>query len=130
MTAARRRTAPYRLDPQGLADHAIVGYPGGVTHRKVEALADQIALGNGWLIHALHDSRGESWSATSGWPDRFYLRGPEALAIEIKVPPDDLSAEQRAWLDALDAVPGIQALVFRSSGRYTADLVALAEVLR
>jgi hypothetical protein len=126
----RRDRAPLRPNPDALAADAVLGYRGGVTHRKVEAVADEIALGNGWLIHALHDSRGESWSANSGWPDRFYLRGDQALALEIKVPPDDLTPEQRAWLDALDAVAGITALVFRSSGLYTRDLAKLAEVLR
>ncbi|HET6380180.1 MAG TPA: helix-turn-helix domain-containing protein [candidate division Zixibacteria bacterium] len=122
----RRRRAPqHRREPQELADMALTGYPGGLTHRKLEALADSLATGNGWLVHALHDSRGESWSANSGWPDRFYVRGNWALALEFKVPPDTPTDKQRAWLEALDAVPGITALVFTSSGLYTRDLVAL-----
>ena len=131
MTLPRRGRAPLRRDPQVIADQAVLGYgPGGVTHRRLEAMADGIATGNGWLVHAIHDSRRESWSADSGWPDRFYVRDARAIALELKVPPDEISDEQRAWLEALDGVPGITARLFTSSGLYTRDMVALAELLR
>jgi hypothetical protein len=125
---SRRR--PYRQDPDGLARSSVISWPDGLTHRKLEALADDIAIGNRWLIHAVHDSRGETWSAASGWPDRFYVRANRAIALELKVPPDTLNDEQRAWLAALDQVPGITARLFTASGLYTRDLTALAELLR
>ncbi len=126
MTAHRH--GRYRADPVFLAADAYHS-PWTPTHRQLEALLDDVAGRMGYLIHALHDSRGESWSANSGWPDRYLLRDGRAFAIEIKVPPDDLTAEQRMWLEALNELPRVEALVFRSSGDRARDMAVLAELL-
>ena len=125
MTAALRRG---RYRPTGDVVTAFTS-PWTPNHRQLEALVDDIAGRAGWLIHAIHDSRGESWSADSGWPDRYLLRDGRAVAIEIKVPPDDLTAEQRAWLEGLNELPRTEALVFRSSGDRARDGIVLAELL-
>jgi hypothetical protein len=52
------------------------------------------------------------------------------VAIEIKVPPDDLTGEQRDWLEQLNEVAGIEAVVFRSVGDRARDMAVLADLLR
>lgn len=41
---ARAHRRPLLPDADGLARESLLGYPGGVTHRKVEALADDVAV--------------------------------------------------------------------------------------
>jgi hypothetical protein len=129
MTAVRRGRAPLRPDAEALARASLLD-AWTPTHRQLEVLVDDVASGLHWRIHAIHDSRSETWAADSGWPDRFLLRGGRAVAIEIKVPPDDLSAEQRDWLEQLNEVAGISAIVFRSCGWPGRDMAVLAELLQ
>lgn len=128
--------APFKADPVALADAAYTS-PWSPTHRQLVDLAIEVAHARGWLVTVTHDSRGEAWSADSGWPDVFAVPEPtivsrrgRAVAIEIKVPPDDLTAEQTRWWVALSAVPGIDAVVFRSCGDRARDMATLAELLR
>lgn len=99
------------------------------THRQLVNLWIEIAHAKGYLVHELHDSRGEHWSADSGWPDVFVVKAGRAYAIELKVPPDTVTDEQRAWIAALDRVPGIFAAVFRSSLDRARDMAVIADIL-
>ena len=55
-----------------------------------------------------------SIKSASGWPDLFMVRNGRAIAAELKTngakPP---RPNQQEWLDALDAVPGIEAYCWR-----------------
>jgi hypothetical protein len=99
------------------------------SHRQIMDLWIEIARAKGYLIHVTHDSRSEHWAADSGWPDLFLARGGRAYAIEVKVPPDHPTDEQRAWLAALGRIPGILEAVFRSSGDRARDMAVIAEIL-
>lgn len=128
--------APFKPDAVALADAAFTS-PWKPTHRELEVLVDDVAHRLGWRIQATHDSRGEAWSADSGWPDRFLVRQiadrpglARALVLEIKVPPDTVTEEQFTWLALLDAVPGIETGIFRSCGDRARDTAFLAELLR
>ena len=103
------------------------GHP---THRELVELWIAIAHALGYLVTVTHDSRNEHWGADSGWPDIFAVRAGRALAIEIKVPPDDVSGEQREWLDRLGSVPGIREGIFRSSGDKARDIAVISDILR
>jgi len=100
------------------------------THRGLVGLWITIARNMGYLVTVMHDSRGEHWGADSGWPDVVMVRDGRMYAIEIKVPPDDVTDEQRAWLTELDRVPGIFAGIFRSSGDRAHDMAVIADILR
>src|SRR5690606_19999430 len=84
----------------------------------------------GYRISVMHDSRGEHWGADSGWPDLFAVRDGRAYAIEIKVPPDEPTDEQRTWLRELDRLPGVTAAIFRSCGDRARDMAVIADILR
>lgn len=49
----------------------------------------------------------------AGWPDLFLVRGPVALALELKVGRNRVTPAQQEWLDALGRVPGIAAAELR-----------------
>jgi len=63
-------------------------------------------------------------SGDKGFPDYFCVRGPRALAIELKSDTGRLTPEQSAWLGALEAA-GIETWVMRPR-----DMDRLLEVLR
>ena len=123
---AYRRLAEH-IVPEAWVDPWPDGHP---THRELVELWLAIAHALGYLVHLVHDSRTEHWGADSGWPDIFAVRGGRAYAIEIKVPPDKPTDEQREWLDRLGAVPGITEGVFRSSGDRARDLAVISDILR
>jgi hypothetical protein len=100
------------------------------THRQLVELWITIAHSLEYRVTVTHDSRTDHWGADSGWPDVFAVRGGRAYAIEVKVPPDDATDEQRAWLGELDQVPGVFAGIWRSSGDRTADAISITEILR
>ena len=104
-------------------------HPWEPTHRDLVALWIEVAHGMRYRVSCMNDSRGEHWGADSGWPDLFLVRDGRAYAIEIKVPPDDVREEQGIWLAALDAIPGVTAGVFRSSGDRAKDLAVIADSL-
>jgi len=47
-----------------------------------------------------------------GWPDYFCVKGPRALAIELKSDSGKLTVDQSAWLLDLKAA-GVEAYCFR-----------------
>lgn len=48
----------------------------------------------------------------TGWPDVYAVRGPHAIAAELKADRGRVSPEQTAWLDALRAA-GVSVHVWR-----------------
>lgn len=46
-----------------------------------------------------------------GFVDLILVREGELLAVELKRKPNSVEGEQKKWLDALDDVPGVTALV-------------------
>lgn len=123
------RRGGYRVRAEDLVPIAWTD-PWQPTHRQLVALWIEIARALGYLVTVTHDSRTDHWGADSGWPDIFALRDGHAYAIEIKVPPDTVTDEQRAWLDRLGTVPGVTEGVFRSSGDKARDLAVIADILR
>lgn len=71
----------------------------------------------GWRVHAERAAMRQSgrWSTPiqgdKGFVDLILVRDGELLAVELKRKPNRIEAGQQAWLDALDAVPGVTALV-------------------
>lgn len=49
----------------------------------------------------------------AGFPDLVLVRGERLIVAEAKAGRASTTPEQRAWLDALDAVPGVEAYVWR-----------------
>ena len=58
-----------------------------------------------WITHGSGD--------IAGWPDVFCVRGPRALALELKIGRNKATEAQLDWLNALGHVPGIEAHVIR-----------------
>lgn len=128
----RFRRGGYRMKVEDLvpvawSDPWPAGHP---THRELVALWLEVAHAMHYRVTVTHDSRTDHWGADSGWPDIFAVRGGRAYAIELKVPPDKPTDEQREWLNRLGAVPGVFAGVFRSSGDRAHDLAVIADILR
>lgn len=103
-----------------------------MTHVELqEAVTKLLALmGWRWLHVRRSIGKGRRWvTATNvvGWPDLAPLWNPKQpgrhLAIELKVPPDDLSDAQRDVLADLTAA-GFETFVIRPD-----DLQMLAQVL-
>ena len=79
---------------------------------EAELQASVLALARlrGWKAY-------HTWSSvhsTAGFPDLFLVRGPRALAIELKREDKWLTVAQREWLDALEAA-GIETYWWRPS---------------
>lgn len=124
------RSKPYRRTAEEIIPEAWTD-PWTPTHRELIALWIDIAKGLGYRVGCYQDSRGEHWAADSGWPDLFLVRGGRAFAIEVKTPAyPGVTDEQSEWLKALDAIPGVTAAVFRTSGDRAKDLAVIADSLR
>ena len=85
--------------------------------RQVEALLKQY----GWKFYHTHDSR----RSVPGFPDLIAVRGHLMLALELKVGYAKPTPEQVEWLQALDKVYGVQAMVIR----YSKDMSQLEALL-
>ena len=57
----------------------------------------RLAHFNGWLVHAMHDSRDIWWACDAGFPDLFMVRGNRAIAAELKAMNGRLSDGQKEW---------------------------------
>ena len=72
---------------------------------------------HGWRVAHFRTARTKSGWRTAvgadgvGWPDLFMCRSDEALVRELKVPPNDLTPEQKEWLETLNAA-GVDARVW------------------
>jgi hypothetical protein len=115
------------LIPDAWVDPWPEGHP---RHAELIDLWITIAKAVGYRITCTHDSRTEHWGADSGWPDLFLARRGRAYAIEIKTPGyPDVTDEQRSWLADLDAIPGVTAAVFRTSGDRARDMAVISDIL-
>jgi len=68
-----------------------------------------------------------SWTSlhsAGGWPDLFLVRGPRAIAAELKSARGRLTDSQEMWLECLKQA-GIEAYCWRP-----ADMRQVAEILR
>lgn len=85
---------------------------------EYEATILSAAQTAGWRRHGERPAQSKKGWRTpikgeAGWPDLFLVRGPEAVAAELKVirPGNVPTTDQIAWIEKLAAVPGITALV-------------------
>ena len=69
----------------------------------------QLARLLGWRAYHTHDSR----RSAAGYPDLTLCRGDRLLFVELKSLKGRTSPEQRAWLDALRRVPGVEVYEWR-----------------
>jgi hypothetical protein len=114
--------------PEAWTDPWPEGHP---NHRELVALWIDIAKALGYRVSCVNDSRGEHWGADSGWPDLFLARAGRAYAIEVKTPGyPTVTDEQMTWLGELDAIPGVTAAVFRTSGDKARDMGVISDILR
>jgi VRR-NUC domain len=58
-----------------------------------------LAKAAGWTLYHPYDSR----KSAPGWPDLVLMRGREVLFRELKTDSGRTTAEQREWLDGLEA---------------------------
>jgi Holliday junction resolvase len=75
----------------------------------------------GWLVYHTFDSR----RSAPGFPDLIAVKGGRMLALEIKSSTGVVTRDQRSWLTAFAAVPGVLAYVVRPAD----DLSELAAIL-
>ena len=106
-----RPTVPRRRPSGAHPERAAPALDQAMTERQLCEAVIEAAQTGGWLAQWHPDSR--RMVGTPGWPDIVLVRPPEILAIECKSARGRVTVEQRAWLDALDAVPCVEALVIR-----------------
>jgi Holliday junction resolvase len=92
-----------------------------ITEKQFQAELVELLERFGWRTYHTFDSR----RSAAGFPDLIAVKGPRLLAIEVKSEAGVVSLDQRAWLTAFAAVPGVIALVIRPA----ADLSELAAIL-
>lgn len=77
----------------------------------------------GWHVNHVFPLRTKhGWrtgTTAEGWPDLFAVRGPWAIAIEVKSDKGRLRAEQRVWLQRLALIPSIRSWVIRPRDDYS-----------
>lgn len=64
----------------------------------------------------------------AGWPDLVMLRGETLLAVELKSGGRKPTAEQIAWLEAFDKVPGCRAAVWTTRDPWSGIEAALRDL--
>jgi hypothetical protein len=75
----------------------------------------------GWRWHHTYNSQ----RSTPGWPDLAMTRRGRFVVAELKTAKGRVTVEQRQWLDALAACPGLEVHTWRPS-----DWPTVLEVLR
>jgi hypothetical protein len=84
--------------------------------RTVGATLD--LYGWAWIHHRPAPRTNGRWttptqgSSARGWPDIFAVRGPRAIALELKTATGRVTAEQTDWLEKLRLV-GVEAHLIR-----------------
>jgi hypothetical protein len=91
------------------------------TEAELLAFVRDLALLRGWLVHHAGDSR----RSDAGLPDLILVRPPRVVFAELKTERGRLRPEQKLWIDALGACPGIEAYLWRPS-----DSDAIVSALR
>ena len=80
-----------------------------LTEREFQASVLDLARITGWLAYHTHNSR----HSEKGFPDLCLVRANVCIMAELKSDTGRVSADQAAWITALDAIPGIIAAVWR-----------------
>lgn len=99
-----------RLHPDLVAKIlADAGVQPDVSEKEFMGAVVALAKRNGWLIYHAFDSR----KSEAGFPDLLMIRGPRLIVAELKVGDNRPTAPQANWLDAFQAVPGVQAYLWK-----------------
>ena len=80
-----------------------------ISERELQQHVVAIAQALGWAVF-------HPWTSVhsaAGWPDLFMVRGPRALAVELKSDTGKVTWQQTAWLGDLGRVPGIETGLWR-----------------
>ena len=80
-----------------------------ICERDFQASVIELAKLTGWRFYHVFDSR----RSAAGYPDLTLVRGGRCIFAELKTDIGRVTRDQTAWLAALDAVPGIEAVVWR-----------------
>lgn len=119
-------TRRYRRDPVDVAREALAA--GAFRFGEVQ-YQDQVVIPllkrAGWRLHVIRDSRASHWAADAGWPDVVAVRGDRLLALELKLPGEEPTEEQRTWLQSLAAVRRVDVALLR----VTPDTEGLAALI-
>jgi hypothetical protein len=82
-----------------------------VTESEFQALVLDMANLFGWRSYHTHDSR----RSAAGFPDLVLVRRERLIFAELKTERGRVGDAQSEWLDALDAIPGIEVYLWRPS---------------
>ena len=99
--------------------------PPKLTEKRFMAQVVEYARLAGWLVYHTHDSR----RSCAGFPDLLLVRGATILAAELKVGTKRPTAEQQAWLEALEAA-GVPAYLWRPADWPEIERVLGSEIRR
>ena len=80
-----------------------------MTERQFQTAVIELARWAKWMVYHTYNSR----RSNPGFPDLVLVRGDTCIFAELKTNDGRLSKAQKAWIAALDAVEGIQAVVWR-----------------
>ena len=80
-----------------------------MSERDFQASVLDLARWAGWRVFHTYNSR----RSEPGYPDLCMVRRDVCLMIELKTDTGRVTAAQEGWLNALDAVPGIEAAIWR-----------------
>ena len=89
-----------------------------MTERQFQSAVLQLARWARWMVFHAYNSR----RSNPGFPDLVLVRGERCIFAELKTDTGRVSAAQEEWITALDAVPGIDAVIWRP--RHWASLQA------
>ena len=109
-----------------------VAPPVDIREGELLRLVIAVARGLGWRVAHFRPALAKSgrWMTPVqgdgiGFPDLVMVKGQRLIFMELKATTGRLRPEQRAWMDALDAVPGVTCAVVRPANWPT--LVRLLE---
>lgn len=80
-----------------------------MSEQELERIVRDLARVNNWrLFHAWRSDH-----SPAGFPDICAVRGPRLIFAELKTMKGRVTPEQRAWLDDLEKVPGVEVFVWK-----------------
>ena len=85
-----------------------------MTEKQLSIAVVKLAELNGWRVYTVSNTKAAGLRSHTGegWPDLFMVRRGHALAVELKVGRNRPTPVQAAWLEALAAVPGVEAYLW------------------
>jgi hypothetical protein len=84
---------------------------GEVSEKQLMEAIRHYAKLRGYLTYHTYDSR----RSDPGFPDLICVRGEAAWALELKTEKGRVTEDQKAWIDALNDVEEVRALIVRPS---------------